>query len=320
MKPQSLTEQIKRLARYAGFDLCGIARAEAPAAAVARYRDWVAAGYHGDMDYLARRMEERADPQTILEGARSVICCAISYNTFLPRSIEAPRRDRVWISRYAWGDDYHLVMRRMLEEMAVGIEELLTPQLVKLRACVDTAPLLERTFAREAGLGWIGRNGALINVWFGSYMVLGEILTDLELEPDRPVQNRCGNCRYCMDACPGGAIVQPHVIDARRCASYLTIEQRSEPSEEEREVMGRNVFGCDICQDVCPWNESAPLTREDAFCPRPGLLNPRISKLETLTAGDFDRKFERSPIRRRGYEGLMRNLHIAKENHIAGDI
>src|SRR4051812_22826922 len=260
-------EQIKLLARQCGFELAGIARA-LPLSDYERYEDWRREGLAGEMTYLTdRRGYLRADPRHLLPDARTIICVGKLYNTGQPYSTERAAPDTGWISRYAWGEDYHEVMRRGLETLRAKIEAS-HGELFNSRICVDTAPLLERSYAREAGLGWIGRNTCLINQQSGSWYFLGELLVSLAIGADEPAADRCGPCTRCIDACPTAAIV-PSGMDSRLCISYFTIELRGEVPEEHRAGIGHHVFGCDICQDVCPWNRRAPLTEDPAYQPRP---------------------------------------------------
>jgi epoxyqueuosine reductase len=298
-------EQARALARECGFELAGVARAE-PAADAARYREWVAAGYAGEMRYLTdRRAAVREDPRNLLASARSVICVGKLYQTPWPLSTQFHDEERAWISRYAWGDDYHDTMRRGLEQLAARIAAR------EYKICVDTAPLLERSYARLAGLGWIGKNTCLINQQSGSLFFLGELLVSIEIAPDSPPPDRCGTCRRCIDACPTAAIV-PQGIDSRLCISYFTIEQRGPVAEELREGIGGHIFGCDICQDVCPWNRRAPVTEEAAFAPR--LFAPRLEEMASLTQPEFRAMFRGTPITRARYSGFLRNVAIAMGN------
>ncbi len=271
-------QTVKRIARECGFELSGIARAE-PAADFARYEQWSAAGRAGEMRYLTdRRAELRRDPRSLLPSARSIICVGKLYNT-------SPQIKDPAISRYAWGTaDYHDVLREGLEKM---VERLQALEPFEWKICVDTAPLLERTYARQAGLGWIGKNTCLINEPQGSWFFLGEILTSLEIEPDTPPPDRCGSCTRCIEACPTQAIVPEGngwTVDARSCISYLTIELRGPIPEELHAATGHHIFGCDICQDVCPWNSRAPITAEPAFAQRE---IPPLDQLATMTEPEF---------------------------------
>ena len=306
-------EAIRALARECGFELAGVARAE-PVAETTWYREWVAAGYAGNMRYLSdRRAAVREDPRNLLPSARSVLCVGKLYQTPWPHTTQFDDEERAWISRYAWGDDYHDLLRRGLERLAARIAERAGP--FEWRICVDTAPLLERSYARLAGLGWIGRNICLINQQSGSWFFLGELLVSLELAPDVPPPDRCGTCRRCIDACPTAAIVPGaigYTIDSRLCISYFTIEQRGPVAEAARAGIGAHVFGCDICQDVCPWNRRAPDTAEPAFAPRH--FAPRLADLAALTETEFRAIFRGTPVTRARYSGFLRNVAIAMGN------
>ncbi len=254
------TQWIVERAKSIGFDRCGVVRAE-KFPELAQTSEWLARGYGGEMKYLAD--PRRSDPQSVLPGGRSVIVCLLNYNTAHPLSTETkPQNDqeepRGWISRYAWGRDYHGVLRDRLDQLVDSLREHFTGPF-EARSYTDTGPVQERILAKHAGLGWLGKNTLLLNETLGSFFFLGVILTTLELPPslaanELPPPDLCGNCRQCLDACPTQAFVEPYVMDARRCISYLTIELRQGVAEEFREPMGRHVFGCDICQDVCPWN------------------------------------------------------------------
>jgi epoxyqueuosine reductase len=300
---------VKRLAHECGFELAGIARSEPLPDDSRRYTDWVERGMAGAMGYLTdRRATVRTDPKLILASARSVICVGKLYNRPEPHSTELLDESRGWVSRYAWGDDYHQVLRRGLEQLA----RKLSPD-HEYKICVDTAPLLERSYAREAGLGWIGKNTCLINQQIGSWVFLGEILTSLEIEPDAPPPDRCGTCTRCIDACPTQAIPpQGYEVDARRCIPYFTIELHGAAPEEMRPAIGQHIFGCDICQDVCPWNSRAPIADEPAFAPRH--FAPPLEELAALSEDEFRSLFHSSPIQRAKYAGFLRNVAIAMGN------
>jgi len=296
-------ETIQEIARGCGFELAGVAPCD-PGADFARYEDWIARGMAGEMRYLTdRRAEVRRDVRNLLPAARSVICVGKLYNT--PDPPRQPGDAR--ISRYAWGKDYHATMRAALERMVV---QLLQRAAFSYKICVDTAPLLERSFARLAGLGWIGKNTCLINEPLGSWFFLGEIVTSLDLAPASPPPDRCGSCTRCIDACPTDALVPQGngwTLDARRCISYLTIELRGSMPDELRAKVGNHVFGCDICQDVCPWNTHAPVTQDPDFAGAPIPL----AELAGMSPEDFQRRFKDSAVTRATYSGLMRNVAIA---------
>ena len=307
MRAEPITAEIvKDIAHECGFELAGIAPCDPPTD-FARYQDWVARGMAGEMRYLTdRRAEMRRDVRNLLPNARSVICVGKLYNTPDPPREEGDAR----ISRYAWGKDYHVTMRAALERMTV---RLLQCESFDWRICVDTAPLLERSFARQAGLGWIGKNTCLINEPLGSWFFLGEILTSLDLDPGSPPPDRCGSCTRCIQACPTDALVSSEdgwTLDARRCISYLTIELRGPIPDELRAGVGDHVFGCDICQDVCPWNTRAPITEDPDFAGTPIPLE----SLAELTPEEFQQRFGNTPIARAKYEGLLRNVAVAMSN------
>jgi epoxyqueuosine reductase len=303
-----LSQRVKQLANDTGFELAGVTAAT-PLYDASRYRNWVAAGMAGTMAYLTdHRADVRTDPRKVLPSARSVICVAKLYNRPEP-PVADPGRG--WISRYAWGEDYHDVLRRDLTRLVERLQAEAGP--FEYKICVDTAPLLERSLARDAGLGWIGKNTCLINQQIGSWVFLAEVLTSLELEPDMPAPDRCGTCTRCIDACPTAAFVPDgdgrFHLDARRCISYLTIEHRGDIPDEFHDSMGNHVFGCDVCQDVCPWNRRAPFTGDPAFAPRE--YAPALDELATLTPDDFRRRFRKTPVWRTKFEGLRRNVAIA---------
>lgn len=307
--------EVKRLAHECGFELAGVARAE-PAREAAWFQEWAAAGMAGEMRYLAdRRAELRNDPRALLPSARSIICVGKLYNGPQPYSIRFNECERAWISRYAWGEDYHDILRNGLRRLCARLEEA-GP--FDWKICVDTAPLLERVYARQAGLGWIGRNTCLIHEGQGSWFFLGELLVSLELEPDSPPPDRCGTCTRCIEACPTRAIVptgKPEpawALDARRCISYFTIELRGPAPEEHRAGIGNHVFGCDICQDVCPWNRKAPVTGDPAFAPHE--MAPPLEKLAGLGEAEFREMFRGTPVTRARYAGFLRNVAVAMGN------
>jgi epoxyqueuosine reductase len=312
---------IKRAAADAGFELAGIAPADAHRE-LEYFPAWIAAGHAGEMKYMEARNEQgdlkRASLARVAPWAKSVIVCAINYNTDHPYSTESQDPSRGWISRYAWSrEDYHdAVMRRLeqieaaLHKVANGLDGELTT-----RSYVDTGPIVERVFAKYAGVGWIGKNTCIINQKIGSWLFLGVILSSLELQPDMPAPDRCGTCTRCIAACPTNAILEPYHLDSNRCISYLTIEKRgSIPDEDLRRGMGRHVFGCDICQDVCPWNRKSPSSTAAEFEPRLGLLNPALDWIAEMSEKELRETFRGSPVRRAKRAGLRRNAVIAMGN------
>ena len=287
------------------MELAGVAAAE-PAEDRARYHAWVAAGFAAEMGYLTdHRAEVRDDPRRLLPEARSILCVGKLYQTPWPHSTRFRDTERGWISRYAWGEDYHAVMRQALEQLDARLRAEQGSGYTS-RICVDTAPLLERTYARLAGLGWIGRNTCLINQQEGSWFFLGALLVSLEIAPDAPPADRCGTCMRCVEACPTEAIVPGQGVDSRLCISYLTIELRGAIPEERRSGMGAHVFGCDICQDVCPWNGRAPVTGDPAFAPQH--FAPRLEELAAIGEEEFRAMFRGSAIARAKYAGFLRNV------------
>ena len=303
------------MAGACGFELAGVAEA-LPTGDFARYAEWRSAGFAGEMGYLTdRRGDVRANPRELLASARSVLCVGKLYQTGHPLSIEQKDEGRGWISRYAWGQDYHEVMRAGLERL-LGMIRAESGAPFEAKICVDTAPLLERSYARAAGLGWIGKNTCLINEQQGSWFFLGEILLSIPLAVNGPPPDRCGTCTRCIDACPTQAIVhnerQGWTLDARLCISYMTIEKRGAFSAEEERAVGKHLFGCDICQDVCPWNGRAPNTDDLAFAPQ--VMAPKLEEMAALSKEDFKRMFRTSPVWRAKYEGFMRNVAAAMKN------
>jgi epoxyqueuosine reductase len=301
-------EEIRKFASTLGFSLTGVARMQATPEGN-YYSEWLEHGYAGEMHYLERQKPARLNPQTVFPGAKSVIVCAVNYNTDYPYTTHDPQR--AWISRYAWGADYHDTLQEKLRELARWIE---TNAASRTRTYVDTGPLTERVFARYAGIGWFGKNTCIINQQAGSWLFLGCVLTDLELSPDTPPPDRCGSCTRCLDACPTDAFVAPYVLDSRKCISYTTIELRGGIPESEREGIGHHLFGCDICQDVCPWNRKATATDEPAFQPKEGLFWPKLEPLLGLSDDEWRREIRGTPLKRAKVKGLLRNLMVVAGN------
>lgn len=306
-----LAAGVKECARQAGFDLVGIAPAVSPPG-FHPLIDWIDRGYAGAMEYIPRRADAYEHPRHVLEGVRSVVMLAISYHTEPPRPT-APGKGRV--SRYAWGArDYHDLIREKLRRVADWLHA--TVPGCRTRGVVDTAPLLERDFARMAGLGWIGKNTLLINRKRGSWLFLAGLLTDVELEPDAPHDSaHCGTCTRCLDTCPTGAFPEPYVLDARKCIAYLNIELRDRPVPIElREGMGDWLFGCDICQEVCPWNRKSPPSSAPEFAPRADLNPADARALLRLSESEFRARFRGTPLDRPKRAGLLRNAAIVLGN------
>ncbi|TDJ03906.1 MAG: tRNA epoxyqueuosine(34) reductase QueG [Caldithrix sp.] len=308
----TLTKKIKHKAHLLGFELVGVAPVE-PVPELSFYKEWIEAGYAGKMEYLARNPDKRTDVREVVAEAKSVVVCALIYHTRHPLSTEQNDPGRGWISRYAWGDDYHNVIQEKLYEL-IDFIKAESPDEVISRLYVDTGPVVDRVFAKYAGIGWFGKNTCIINQQKGSWFFLGEIITNLELDYDSTVPDRCGTCNRCIEACPTDAILEPYVLDSRLCISYLTIELRDEIPVELREPMGNHIFGCDICQDVCPWNHRAAATDKPAFQPREGLLNPDLEEIAKLSIEEFREKFRQSPVKRAKYAGFLRNVAVAMGN------
>ncbi|MFQ5752638.1 MAG: tRNA epoxyqueuosine(34) reductase QueG, partial [bacterium] len=265
------------------------------------------------MEYMKRNVEKRTDVTKSVPSAKSVIVCALIYDSHDPLSTEMKDRPKGWISRYAWGDDYHEILQKKLFDLLEFVKIESSEEVIG-QVYVDTGPVVDRVYAKYAGIGWFGKNTCILNQQKGSWFFLGEIITNLELAHDTPVPDRCGTCNRCIEACPTDAILEPYVLDAQRCISYLTIELREEIPLELRDKMGQHIFGCDICQDVCPWNRKAPKTTEPGFQPRSGLFNPQLSAMANLTLADFQEKFNKSPIKRSKYQGFLRNVAVAMGN------
>ena len=297
--------EIKHRAAELGFDLCGIARV-ADHRELARFRDWLDRGYAGEMQYLERSAERRADVRAVLPSARSVICLGTVYNTDRPLSIHR-ETDRPRLARYAWGDDYHDVIGRRMEALLTWMREVV-PEPFDARAYVDTGPVQEKVYAQYAGLGWIGKNTCLINGRLGSWVFLSEIICSLPLDVDAPAVDQCGTCQRCLQACPTGAIVEPYVLDATRCLSYLTIELKGAIPEDLRTSVGAQAYGCDICQDVCPWNRKAAVSSDPAWLPRAVFDGPSLADLWSTPDDELRRGLKGSAMTRAGVKRFRRNL------------
>jgi epoxyqueuosine reductase len=318
----SISESIKYSARTLGFDLAGIAPVE-QFRELEYFPQWIEENRHGEMRYLESRVEsgelKRSSIQQVAPWARSVVVTAINYNTDQPYSTKCHDKTKGWISRYAWGErDYHDVILPKLRELENHIRETARQPDPRMWSYVDTGPVVERVLAQHAGIGWVGKNTCIINEQLGSWLFLGVILTSIELEADLPAPDRCGTCTRCLEACPTNAFVGPYKLDASKCISYLTIEKRGTLPEDLRAGMQNHLFGCDICQDVCPWNKRtnrpAALTKEPAFQPRPALINPSLAETAILSEEDFRERFRGSPVKRTKRTGIRRNAVIAMGN------
>jgi epoxyqueuosine reductase len=337
MPETAIHDQIVALAQEAGFSKAGIALIPQPGEPeltefATYFENWIERGFAGEMEYLKRRDQDnrllRSSLRIAVPWARSVIVCAANYNADAPRSTDPVSPESAWIARYAWTGyqseaapgpsrptDYHDVLLARLKNLEQRLKHELGP--FPSRCYVDTGPLVERVYALYAGIGWIGKNTCILDQQLGSWLFLGVILTGLELPSARPLtlpEDRCGSCTRCIDACPTGALIAPYQMDASLCISYLTIEKRGPIPEPLRSQMGRQVFGCDICQDVCPWNRRAPLSADAELAVRPELVNPALAWLAELDAQSFRTWFRQSPVQRTKLGGLLRNVAIAMGN------
>ena len=331
LQPRLKLEQARALAREAGYAEAGLAALPYAGEArdAARFEEWVREGRAGEMRYLTRTAEEgrlvRAGVGKSFPWARAAVVCFAGYNSAQPRSTDPAPEGAGWIARYAWSSrldadgvrrpsDYHKVLKKRLRVLEARLREHFGD--FEARAYVDTGPVVERALATAAGVGWTGKNTCLIHPKLGSYGFLAVLLTSLDVDEEEAfsVPDRCGSCRRCLDACPTGALIAPYRMDATRCIAYLTIERRGAISENLMEGMGRQVFGCDICQDVCPWNRKAPVTADSELAARAQLVNPALEALAAMDQAEFERQFNGSPVRRAGFMGLQRNVAIAMGN------
>ena len=306
-----LSTKIKAAAQQLGFDLVGISPVQLPPHGESFAR-WLRDGFAGELGYMSRTKALRRDPNELVPWAQSIISVGMNYYTPYARS-QNPAAAEGWISRYAWGDDYHELIKARLEQLLETIRTLCDGK-IEGRAFVDSGPVLERDFAGVAGLGWIGKNTHLISPKRGSWFFLGELFVDLPLAYDRPMRDRCGQCDLCLKTCPTNAFAGPYILDARRCISYLTIELKGAMPRHLRSLVGNHIFGCDICQEVCPYNVKAQATAEAAFGPRPGLFAPQLIPLLSLTDAEFRQRFRGSPILRAKRRGFVRNVAVALGN------
>jgi epoxyqueuosine reductase len=308
----SLTKSIKEKGLEIGFDLVGISPVDSfPENQF--YKEWLARGFAGEMRYMERDPEKREDIRKVFPEAKSVISCGMNYNTDYPYSINQADTNKGWISRYAWGDDYHEVIKERLLLLEEHVREIV-PKDIKSRVYADTGPVLERVYGKYSGIGWYGKNTCLINQDIGSWIFLGELITDLGLDYDSPVPDRCGTCTMCIDACPTHALREPYILDSNLCISYLTIEFRGKIPSDLREKLDNNIFGCDICQDVCPWNRRAKVSEYESFQPRNSSYSPDLVYLSQLSVEEFRKVFRNSPVKRAKRKGFIRNVMVAMGN------
>lgn len=302
---QSYSSIIKQEAKRLGFDFCGISKAEFLEEEAPRLESWLKNGMHGKMEYMENHFDKRLNPTLLVDDAKSVVSLLYNYYPEQTQNTDAPK-----ISKYAYGKDYHEVIKEKLKEFLNTLKEKIGD--VNGRAFVDSAPILDKAWAKKSGLGWIGKNANLINKQQGSFFFIAELIIDIELEYDGPIQDYCGTCTKCIDACPTSAIVEPFIVDGSKCISYLTIELKDAIPNEFKNKMDNWAFGCDVCQDVCPWNRFSMPHNETQFDNQTGLLNFTTDEWYELTEETFNTIFKQSAVKRTKYKGLKRNLEFIK--------
>lgn len=301
----SYSSIIKQEAKRLGFDFCGISKAEFLEEEAPRLESWLKNGMHGKMEYMENHFDKRLNPTLLVDDAKSVVSLLYNYYPEQTQNTEAPK-----ISKYAYGKDYHEVIKEKLKEFLNTLKEKIGD--VNGRAFVDSAPVLDKAWAKKSGLGWIGKNANLINKQQGSFFFIAELIIDIELEYDGPIQDYCGTCTKCIDACPTSAILEPFIVDGSKCISYLTIELKNAIPNEFKNKMDNWAFGCDVCQDVCPWNRFSVPHNETQFINQSGLLNLTTNEWHELTEETFNIIFKHSAVKRTKYKGLKRNLEFIK--------
>jgi len=307
--PDKYALLIKTLAKSLGFEFCGIARAEFLEKEAPLLETWLNKNYHGQMAYMANHFDKRLDPTLLVDGAKTVV--SLIYNYFPPERLPEGKED-LKLAKYAYGKDYHFVIKDKLKDMLSQLQEQIGE--IGGRAFVDSAPIMERQWAQRAGLGWLGKNSLLLNRSMGSFFFLAELIIDLEVTPDIPsTKDYCGSCTRCVDACPTDAITQAGVVDASKCISYFTIELKEEIPSSVKGKFENWMFGCDICQDVCPWNRFSKPHRDPEFLPHPDLKNMTVKDWKEITAETFGRVFQKSAVKRTKLEGLRRNINFLKD-------
>ena len=304
----SKTEAVRRKALELGFDACGFARAGKLDDEARKLETWLNEGRHGTMTWMENHFDKRVDPTLLVPGSKSVVSVLCNYH----RPDVVYEEGKPKISRYALGEDYHHVLKSKLYALFEFTESLFGG--LEGRVFVDSAPVLDKAWAVKSGLGWQGKNANLLNKNLGSWFFIGEMIVDAEFDYDGPTTDHCGTCTRCIDACPTDAIYEPYKVDSNRCISYLTIELREQIPSEYHEAMGNWMYGCDICQDVCPWNRKAPASSEPAFEPRQDLINKEAADWEELNLAAFRKLFKKSAIKRTRHQGLTRNIHVVAEN------
>ncbi|MEK6476356.1 tRNA epoxyqueuosine(34) reductase QueG [Catalinimonas sp. 4WD22] len=300
-------EIVKAKAKTLGFDFCGIAKAEFLEEEAPRLEAWLKQGMHGQMQYMENHFDKRLDPTQLVEGARSVV--TLLYNYYPEQDLS--QSDNYKISKYAYGKDYHFVIKDKLKSLVQLLQEEIGE--INGRVFVDSAPVMERAWAKRSGVGWVGKNSLLLTKQRGSFFFLAELITDLDLAPDGPIKDYCGTCTRCIDACPTDAIATPYVVDGSKCISYYTIELKEEIPQEAQGKFDNWIFGCDICQDVCPWNRHARPHQEPDFLPHPELENMSKRDWEELTEDVFRKIFRKSAVKRTKFKGLQRNIRFVAD-------
>ncbi|MHA6246688.1 tRNA epoxyqueuosine(34) reductase QueG [Pontibacter sp. CAU 1760] len=306
LNKEKYTFLIKQKAKDLGFMYCGVSKADFLEEEAPRLERWLNQNMHGQMHYMENHFDKRLDPRLLVDGAKSVVSLLLNY---FPEETQ-PEEGTYKISKYAYGTDYHFVIKDKLKELLHHINEEIGE--VGGRCFVDSAPVLDKAWAKKSGLGWIGKNSNLITPQVGSFYFIAELIIDLELEPDGPIKDYCGSCTRCLDACPTNAITAPYVVDGSKCISYFTIELKDQLPQEMEGKFGNWVFGCDICQDVCPWNRFSKPHREPAFAPHPHLLDMKPNDWRELTQEVFSQLFKKSAVKRTGYAGLVRNIQFVE--------
>lgn len=307
----SITDEIKSKARELGFHKVGVAKAERLDREAEYLNEWIRRKYHASMQWIENNFHRRIDPNEILPGAQSIISLALNYYT---PTVHSTKEDEAKISRYAWGDDYHDILPSRIQLLIDCIKQIAPDS--QNRCYVDTGPMMDKVWAVRAGLGWQGKHSNLITKEFGSWVFLGEIMTTIKLEYDSPIEDFCGTCTACIDACPTDAIREPYVVDSNRCLSYLTIEHRGKIDEQLHDKFEGWIYGCDICQDVCPWNRFQQETEVQQFQPREWNIAPKLDEIENLSREEYLRRFKKSPLKRAKLEGLSRNAAIVKKGKL----
>ncbi len=305
-----MTDEIKKYAREIGITFIGVAAAKKLDEEANYLDEWLNRGYHATMEWMKKRNYERKDPKLILPSVQSIICCGINYYT---TDKHKDAEDTGKISRYAWGEDYHLVLGKLLKNLTTYLHSI--DEKSENKWYIDTGPIMEKSWAVRSGIGWLGKHSNVITKINGSWIFLGIILTSLKLEYDKPLQDYCGSCSRCIDACPTQAIVESHIVDSRKCLSYLTIEHCGEVSASLQQKYKNWIYGCDVCQDVCPWNQKfSKKTEFEEFSPRSGFAVPELDEWRNMTEKEFNQKFKNSAIKRTKLDGLRRNIKIVQEN------